>query len=235
MIVLHHSPASSHSASVRIVLGEKGLDFTSHEVDLAAFGQHTAEFLAVNPAGMVPVLEDGGHRLTEAFLIMLYLEERYPHPPLGGENPQTRYAVQKWGKHVETHIAAHLAVVRWAASRRALDRDFTTLPAERAALWRKAASGFHEEEVSASREALRRAAVRLALDLEAGPWLAGSRFTLADAAVFPHARQFSTLGISVSPQVEAWLARVEARPSVRCLGEMRELVPTMGPERSRWG
>ena len=178
MIAFHHSPASPHSASVRIVLAEKALDHASHEVDLAAFAQHEPAFLAINPAGMVPVLEDEGHRLTEAFFIMLYLDERFPEPALGGADPQVRYQVQKWGKYVETHIAPHLAIVRWAERGGPLEQHrqqgFDRLPPERRALWQQAAAGFSAEEVSASREALARAAQRLSQDLEHGPWLAGA-------------------------------------------------------------
>jgi len=70
VITLHHSPASAHSASVRIVLAEKQLDCALHELDLARSEQHRPAFLAVNPTGMVPVLEDGGHRLTQVFFIL---------------------------------------------------------------------------------------------------------------------------------------------------------------------
>ncbi len=239
MIAFHHSPASPHSASVRIVLAEKALDHASHEVDLAAFAQHEPAFLAINPAGMVPVLEDEGHRLTEAFFIMLYLDERFPEPALGGADPQVRYQVQKWGKYVETHIAPHLAIVRWAERGGPLEQHrqqgFDRLPPERRALWQQAAAGFSAEEVSASRQALARAAQRLAQDLEHGPWLAGADYTLADAAVFPHVEQFPALGIELPPAVQEWRARVAARPAVRAAMDGLKLLPVMGPERGRWG
>lgn len=239
MIALYHSPASAHSASVRIVLAEKQLPFASHELDLAGFDQHAPEFLAINPGGMVPVLEDGGHRLTEAFFILLYLDELYPDPPLAGADPQTRYAVRKWGKYVETHIAPHLAIVRWAERGGQLDEQrragFDRLTPERRPLWKKAAAGFDAEEVSVSRKALHRAVARIEQDLERGPWLAGADYTLADAAVFPHVQQFAALGIELPAAVEEWRSRVAERPSVREAAGAIEPVPTMGPERGRWG
>lgn len=239
MITLYQASASAHSASVRMILAAKGLDYSDREIDLAAFEQHEPEFLAVNPAGLVPVLEDGGRRLGEAFLILLYLDERYPEPPLGGGDPRARYQVQKWGKYVETHIAPHLAIVRWANAGARVGAGvvpgFDRLPPERRPLWQRAAEGFGQEEVAASRDALARAAARLEQDLARRDWLAGDEYTLADAAVFPHVRQFSALEIGVPEAVGNWLARVSRETSHGGGPHEVELLPTMGPERGRWG
>ena len=54
MLTLHHAWASSASRRVRLCLAEKGLDYESHIVDLARQQQHTPEYLAINPMGVVP-------------------------------------------------------------------------------------------------------------------------------------------------------------------------------------
>jgi len=51
-------------------------------LNLRRFEQLSPEFLALNPDGMVPVLEDGDLVLTESTVINDYLEDRFPDPPL---------------------------------------------------------------------------------------------------------------------------------------------------------
>lgn len=235
MIALHHGGATGHSAAVLIALAEKGLEADGRRVDLAAFGQLDPEFLALNPAGQVPVLEFGGHTLTESFLILLWLDESFPNPPLGGSDPAARYRVHKWGKYVETHIAPHLAIWRWVRLGGEIPLEgIGRLPLERRALWERAAVGFGGEDAIRAEAALMRACERLAADLGGG-WLAGDEYTLADIAAYPHVAQFDALGIDVPRAVEDWLSRVAERPTVRSAADEMLVVPTMGPELSRWG
>jgi glutathione S-transferase len=240
MIRLHHGGAGGHSTSLLIALAEKGLDHGSEEVDLAAFAQHDPAFLKINPSGQLPVLEEDGRTLTETFFILLYLNDRYPEPQLGGATPQERYAVQRWGKYVESHIAPNLAIVNWAkhgdglgdAARAGFDR----LPPERKALWNKAVAGFSDDEVAAAAGVLARAAGLLSDTLVRGLWLAGDAYSLADIAVFPHVARFASLGLPVSSAIADWLGRMHRRPAVRAaLDSAGSTVATMGPEVSRWG
>ena len=242
MMRLYHGGPTAHSASVLIGLAEKGLDFESRFVDLGAFEQHGEAFRAINPAGQVPVLEVDGRRLTEAFFILLYLDERFPDPPLGGGDPHRRYAAQKWGKYVETHVAPNLAVVGWSMHGRKPDaaaRDgFERLTAERRLLWQQASEGFNDAEIAAARAAVEKAIDRVADDLEDRPWLAGADYGVADIAVFPHIERARGLGFATPSPVANWLGRVAARPKViEALGDAgtsRDFA-TMGPERGRWG
>jgi len=242
MTALFHGGPDGYSAAVLIALAEKGLAFENHQVDLAAFAQHDPAFLAINPAGQLPVLRDGDRTLTEAFFILLYLDERYPEPPLGGADPKARYAVQKWGKYVETHIAPNLAIVDWDQRGRTPDAAqqarLAALTPERQALWTQALNGFSAEDVQTAKAALAKAADRIAEDLARQDWLAGAGWSLADIIVFPHAARFASLGLTVPAAVADWLARVAQRPAVQQAigrGDHAPAVATMGPERGRWG
>jgi len=73
---------SSAAYRVRIALSFKGLAYEQVAVDLRAGAQRTPEFLAINPQGLVPVLEDDGAVLTQSLPILNYLEERYPEPAM---------------------------------------------------------------------------------------------------------------------------------------------------------
>lgn len=239
MMRLHYAPGSAHSAAVRIVLAEKGMACDARALDLARFEQLDPAFLALNPEGMVPVLEQDGRVLAESFPIMLFLDEAHPGPSLAGADSRERYRVHKWGKYVETHIAPNLAIVRWRAlggqvpkaARAGLDR----LPRPRRDLWRRAERGFDADTVAAAAAALDKAGERLAADLAERDWLAGEAFTLADAAVFPHAIQFEALGHAPPEPVARWLTRVGERPAAAALDKEFFPIATMGPEPARWG
>lgn len=73
---------SSAAYRVRIALALKGLSFDLVSIHLAQGKQYGAEFSAVSPQNLVPVLEDEGRRLYQSLAILEYLEETHPHPPL---------------------------------------------------------------------------------------------------------------------------------------------------------
>ena len=73
---------SSAAYRVRIALKLKGIDYESRSVDLRDGEQRSPDFLALNPQGLVPMLEIDGQRLTQSVAILNYLDIRYPTPPL---------------------------------------------------------------------------------------------------------------------------------------------------------
>ena len=80
--ILYDYWRSSAAYRVRIALNLKGADYESRPVDLRADGQKSAEYRALNPQGLVPMLEIDGHRLTQSVAIINYLDLRYPNQPL---------------------------------------------------------------------------------------------------------------------------------------------------------
>ena len=81
---------SSASYRVRIALNLKCVQYRSVPVDLAAGAQKEADFRAVNPQGFVPMLEDGGRRITQSLAIIHYLDATRPEPPLVPADPADR-------------------------------------------------------------------------------------------------------------------------------------------------
>jgi glutathione S-transferase len=87
-MILYDAARCPYCARVRILLAEKGLAYETVEIDLS---DRPAWLYAKNPSGKVPVLEeDGGFVLPESLVIMQYLEERFPEPPLWPGDPADR-------------------------------------------------------------------------------------------------------------------------------------------------
>jgi len=95
-VKLYHYYRSSASYRVRIALNLKGIAYEAVAVDLRppASAQHSAEFLALNPEGLVPVLIDGERVFTQSLAIIEYLEETCPQPPLLPRDPPGRARVR---------------------------------------------------------------------------------------------------------------------------------------------
>ena len=80
--ILYDYYRSSAAYRVRIALNLKGVDYESRPVNLADGAQRSDDYRAVNPQGLVPMLEIDGQRLTQSLSIIMYLATRFPEPPL---------------------------------------------------------------------------------------------------------------------------------------------------------
>jgi maleylacetoacetate isomerase len=80
--ILYEYWRSSAAYRVRIALHLKGVDYESRQIDLREGVQNAADYRAINPFGLVPMLEIDGHRLTQSLAIINYLDLRYPNRPL---------------------------------------------------------------------------------------------------------------------------------------------------------
>jgi len=89
VLTLYDADRCPYCARVRIVLAEKGLEYETVVVDL---DDRPAWIYEKNPLGRVPVLEEDAFVLPESAVIMEYLEDRYPEPPLWPADPAGRAA-----------------------------------------------------------------------------------------------------------------------------------------------
>jgi len=93
--VLYDYFRSSASYRVRIALNLKGVDYEQRPINLAKGEQKGAEYRELNPQGFVPMLEIDGQRLTQSLAIIVYLDQKFPDPPLMPVDPVA-------GAHVRT-------------------------------------------------------------------------------------------------------------------------------------
>ncbi len=91
MLTLYDAPRCPYCARVRILLAEKGVEHESVEVDL---DDRPPWLYEKNPTGKVPVLEEGDFVLPESRVIIEFLEERHPEPPLLPSEPAERALVR---------------------------------------------------------------------------------------------------------------------------------------------
>lgn len=89
-MILHDFPLSSASYRVRIVLELKELGYQKRNYVLRAGEQRSPDYLAVNPAGLVPALETGGLVLGQSLAIIEYLDAIHPEPRMIPADPLRR-------------------------------------------------------------------------------------------------------------------------------------------------
>ncbi len=106
---------SSAAYRVRIALNLKGQKFESVPKQLREGEHRRADYLALNPQGLVPALEHEGVVLNQTLAIIEYLEERFPQPPLLPSTPVGRAQVRAMAQHVacEIHPLNNLRVLNY--------------------------------------------------------------------------------------------------------------------------
>jgi RNA polymerase-associated protein len=97
-MTLFSDPSCPYCHRVRIVLAEKGITVDIVDVDAEALPDEVMDF---NPYGTVPTLVDRDLRLYESRIIMEYLDERFPHPPLLPVDPVARANARLYMYRVE--------------------------------------------------------------------------------------------------------------------------------------
>ena len=89
MIKLYDFSLSPRARKVRITLEAKGLAYEKVPIDITKGEQKTPEYLAINPYGKVPALQDNGTTVYESTIIMEYLNDTYPSPAVAAGRCRT--------------------------------------------------------------------------------------------------------------------------------------------------
>ena len=188
-----------NSSNVRKVLWcaeEIGLPYESIEVGGSHGGTQSPEYVAMNPNGLVPVIEDQGLPLWESNTIVRYLSARYALGTLYPEDAMQRAQAEKWMDWSTSRMAPLYSELIWGIMRTApADRDETRINA-----------------------AIVRAGEFLALPdatLARQPWLSGDRFAMGDIALGSLIYAWFELPIQRPdlPHLAQWYARLRERPA----------------------
>ncbi len=98
---LYFAKASTFSQRTRVVLLEKGIDFTPIEIDL----QNKPEaFTQVSRYGKVPAIKHGDVEIYESAIINEYLEEVFPEPALLPHDPAQKAVARIWIDYANTRL-----------------------------------------------------------------------------------------------------------------------------------
>ena len=231
MIELYHFGFSTCSQKVRLVLAEKGLDFKSHEVDIIlANAQHDPAYVKLNPKHVVPTLIHDGRVLIESSLIIKYLDDAFPLPPLRPPDAAGRYADDFWLMHVDEKLHPAAPTVTFALGPRAMilqqpadvrEATIAKIPDATARATRRSVieHGAKAPEFANAFGVFLDTIDRMENVLAEQAWLSGNSFGLADATLLPYVLRLEHLAMdplldpAARPHLADWLARVKARPS----------------------
>jgi glutathione S-transferase len=102
-LALYHFDRSSAARKVRIALAEKGLEWESRVLDTSVgVREHLqADYLKLNPRGVVPTLVHDGKVIRESQVILEYLEDAFPEPSLRPVDPYARAMMRLWTKRAD--------------------------------------------------------------------------------------------------------------------------------------
>lgn len=202
MRTLIHMWLSPPCRAVRVAMAEKALDF---DLKLENVWDRRQSFLAVNPAGEVPVLEDGERTVAGAYAIYEYLDEVYPEPSLYAGDSVQRAEIRrlvdwfdgKFGREVSDNLVTEKIVKRFYGRGQP---DSTAIRAGHGNL------RYHMDYIGYLTDRRR--------------WLAGDAMSMADIAAAAQLSCVDYLGDvpwNDYPETRAWYARVKSRPSFRPL------------------
>jgi maleylacetoacetate isomerase len=115
--LLHDYFRSSAAYRVRIALNLKGIEYDRNSVNLAEGEQKGPAYKALNPQGLVPMLEIDGLKLTQSLSIAVYLDQQYPEPPLVPRDPADGAHVRSLALTVacDIHPLNNLRVLKYLA------------------------------------------------------------------------------------------------------------------------
>ncbi|MGN8252314.1 glutathione S-transferase family protein [Pseudomonas sp. SMV7] len=189
-IKLYNFPKSGHAHRIELMLSLLNLPTELVFVDLAKGAHKQPDFLALNPFGQVPVIDDNGTVIADSNAILVYLAKQYDNGTWLPEEPAAAARVQRW-----LSVAAGPLAFGPAAAR----------------LVTVFGASFNTDEVITRAHTLLKV---IDAELAKSPFLAGNTPTIADIANYSYIAHAPEGNVSLEPyaNVRNWLARIEALP-----------------------
>lgn len=198
MLKLYDVPISGNCHKVRMMLSILGVAYEKIPVNLPEGEQKTPDYLAINPLGKVPAIDDDGVVLWDSQAILVYLATKYGSADWYPDDAVGRGEVQKWLALAANEMFNGTAIAR-------------------------ALKIFNRPGDPAPHKVLAEATLAVINDwLKDREWLACGRPTIADIAVYPYAAMAweGEIDMSAYPAMNAWIERVEALPGYEGMKNM---------------
>lgn len=194
MLRLHSHPLSTFARRVRIALLEKKIPHELVTVDMAAKQHKSPEYLALNPYGRVPTLEEDGFVVWESTAILEYLELTRPDPPLVPADPRGRALLEMHVKLCDLELARNTSTIIFP-------KRF--LPKER----------WDEKAMAQAKVTIEKHLGIVEAQLGAKQWMVGDRYSMVEVCYTPFVQFLELMEIAPPPAVAAWVERMLSRDS----------------------
>jgi len=226
---LYTHPMSPCAQKVRLVLAEKGLQWTKHHVNLQEKQNLDPGYLKLNPLGVVPTLVHEGRPVIESSIICEYLDDVFPTPSLTPADHYRRARMRFWMKHVDVKLHPSCGTLQWPMVMRPALMEKSE--EERQAILDKIPEKPRRErqkrlvqydldapDVADAVRIYRQTALDMEQALADNLWLVSDEFSLADICLAPYFQtlaQFSwdALYNRDCPRVVQWYERCRGRAS----------------------
>ena len=198
MLKLYEHPLSAYAMKVKIALNEKGLDFETAIPEGMSTGKAGGEFVDANPRAEVPTLVDGGFRLFDSTVMLEYIDEKWPAPPLLPGTPAERARVRMIEDVMDTQYEPN----NWGT--------FEVLR------YQRATGELAARLVAYGKKNIEQLQAWLDRELGSRPWFNGDAFGWGDLCVIPYLNRSAGYGYlpPKGSNLLAWFERVNQRDSV---------------------
>jgi glutathione S-transferase len=187
MIKLYDLERSGNCYKARLMLSLLGLKYDKVNVDLSKGEQKNAEFLAVNPLGSIPALDDNGVIIRDSAAILVYLGSKYGQGKWYPKSPKGQGKVQQWLAISSNEVFHGLAIPRAIRL------------------------GLRQGDAAAGEVTGRKVLDLLETRLKGDEWLVAGKPSVADVAMYPYVAMAPQGGILLDQHlgVRKWIRRVE--------------------------
>ena len=206
MITLYHNKMSTCAQKVRFALCTKNLEWSGEELDLRRGDQLRPEYLAINPKGLVPALVHDGHVIVESNIILDYLDETFPDPPLMPVAPLHRARIRWWMKKLDDGLHLDVAalsfgiafrhqLVKAKGSRAAVEAHIAAIPDPylRDVQRQVVLDGVDSPRFATAILQFEKLLADLDETLSSQTWLGGDHLSIADIAFAPYVTRLEHL------------------------------------------
>ena len=227
MLELYHSVNSVCAQKVRIALAEKGLEYKEHLMTLAG-DQFDPAYMKLNPNAVVPTLVHDGYPVIELSMILYYIDEVFPQPPLMPGDPRAPRQVRLYNKLIDEYVHNSCTILSFATAFRARfarmtpearEAELAKSPSKKRSEYKRdvVAHGLDSHFVVEALEHHEKLLSWMVESLKTGPYLAGDAYSLADVAVTPYILRLELVNLAkmweARPGVAQWWERVRKRPA----------------------
>lgn len=208
MLKLYDHPLSPYAQKVKMALLEKGIAFETTLPANLGSGESAAEFAKANPRAEVPVLVDDGFAVFDSTIILEYIEDKWPTPPLMPATPQARARARMIEEALDTHYEA----INWGLA----EIHF----------FGRATGELAQRMQSAAATQVSHWHTWLEHQLGSAQFFNGESFGWADLSVVPYINGSAGFGLTPpeGSKLAEWTSRVRARDSVKSVAAAAEKI-----------